>query len=146
MTWTSNIYIPFTLKWHYCHVRFIETQHNFEITYLHLNLLQVQKEPPEVFHKKAVLKNFAIFTGKHLRWSLFSMKLQAFTATILLKRHSNTGVFLWTLQNFQEQLFWRTSGNGCFCSLSLLFSSEKSLSSLKAHSKVWGNFRQLKAL
>ena len=25
-----------------------------------------QKQPLEVFYKKAVLKNFAIFTGKHL--------------------------------------------------------------------------------
>ena len=31
-----------------------------------------QKQPSEVFHKKAVLKNFAIFTGKHLCWSLFN--------------------------------------------------------------------------
>ena len=27
--------------------------------------------------EKAVLKNFAIFTGKQLRWSLFSIELQA---------------------------------------------------------------------
>ena len=26
----------------------------------------VQKQPPEVFYKKAVLKSFAVFTGKHL--------------------------------------------------------------------------------
>ena len=37
-----------------------------------------QKQPSEVFYKKAVLKNFAIFTGKHLCWSLFLIKLQAF--------------------------------------------------------------------
>ena len=36
-----------------------------------------QKLPQEVFHKKAALKNVAIFTGKHLRWSLF-LKLQKF--------------------------------------------------------------------
>ena len=30
-----------------------------------------------MFYKKAVLKNFSIFTGKHLCWSLFSIKLQA---------------------------------------------------------------------
>ena len=29
------------------------------------------RQPPEVFFKKAVLKNFAILTGKHLCWSLF---------------------------------------------------------------------------
>ena len=30
----------------------------------------------EVFYKKAVVKNFAIFIGKHLCWSLFFVKLQ----------------------------------------------------------------------
>ena len=30
-----------------------------------------QKQPPEVVYKKAVHKYFAIFTGKHLCWSLF---------------------------------------------------------------------------
>ena len=53
--------------------------------------------------KKSVLKNFAIFTGKHQCWSIF---------LILLKRDSNTGVFLWILQNFQEHLFWGISANG----------------------------------
>ena len=48
---------------------------------------------PEVFCKKAVLKNFAMFTGKRLCWSLFLM-LQAFGLATLLKRDSNTGVFL----------------------------------------------------
>ena len=67
-----------------------------------------QKLPPEVFHKKAALKNVAIFTGKHLRWSLF-LKLQKFRnihmktpvleslfnkVATLLKRDSNTVVFL----------------------------------------------------
>ena len=31
----------------------------------------VQKQPPSVFFKKVVLKNFANLTGKHLCWSLF---------------------------------------------------------------------------
>ena len=37
-----------------------------------------QKQPPEVLYKKAALKNFAIFAGKHLCWSLFLIKLQAY--------------------------------------------------------------------
>ena len=49
--------------------------------------------------KKCVLKNFAIFTGKHLRWSLSLIKLQAFSPAALLKRDSNTGVFLCIMQN-----------------------------------------------
>ena len=31
----------------------------------------VQKQPPDVFYKKTVLKNFAVYTEKHLSWSLF---------------------------------------------------------------------------
>ena len=34
-----------------------------------------EKLPPEVFCKKAVLKTFAKFTGKHLLWSLFSAQV-----------------------------------------------------------------------
>ena len=40
--------------------------------------------------KKDVLKNFAIFTGKHLCRSFFLTKLQAFRAATLLKRNSTT--------------------------------------------------------
>ena len=42
---------------------------------------------------KGVLKNFAIFTRKHLFWSFFLIKLQAYRPAALLKRNSNTGVF-----------------------------------------------------
>ena len=40
-----------------------------------------QKQPPEVFCKKCVLKNVAYFTRKHLCWSLFLKKLQDFRHT-----------------------------------------------------------------
>ena len=39
--------------------------------------------------KKAVLKNFAIFTGKDLCWNLSFIRLQAFRPATLLKRDSN---------------------------------------------------------
>ena len=65
--------------------------------------------------KIAILKIFAIFTGKHLCWNLFLIKLQDWRPTNLLKRDSNTGVFLWKLLNFLKQLFWKTSAKGCFC-------------------------------
>ena len=38
---------------------------------------KIQKQPPEMFYKKAVLKNLAIFArrkGKHLCWSPFLIK------------------------------------------------------------------------
>ena len=34
--------------------------------------LVIQKQRPQVFYKKAVLQNFAIFTGKSLCWTLFN--------------------------------------------------------------------------
>ena len=53
-----------------------------------------QKQPPEVFCEKSILKNFTKFKGKHLCWSLFLINLHASSPAILLKRDSNTGVFL----------------------------------------------------
>ena len=55
-------------------------------------VLIMQKQPPEMFYKNAVPNNFAIFNGKHLCWSLFLIKLQAFRHATLLKK--GTGVFL----------------------------------------------------
>ena len=57
-----------------------------------------------MFYKKAVLKNFALFKGKHLCWSLFWIKLQAFRTATLFKRDFNTGVFLRILRNFLKTL------------------------------------------
>ena len=37
---------------------------------------KLQKQPPEVFCKKGVLRNFAKFTGKHLCQVSFLIKLQ----------------------------------------------------------------------
>ena len=48
----------------------------------------VQKQPLEVFHEKAVLKNFAIFIGKTLSWSPFlinTVNMAEFLRTAILK-------------------------------------------------------------
>ena len=50
-----------------------------------------------LFNKVAGLTNFS---GKHLCWSLFFIKSQIFRPATLVKRDSNTGVFLWNLQDF----------------------------------------------
>ena len=59
----------------------------------------LQKQPSEVFYKKAVLKNFAIFRGKYLCWILFLIKLSGLGLHITAK-------FLRTsiLKNFYERL------------------------------------------
>ena len=54
------------------------------------------------FVKKTVLKNFAIFTGEHLCWSVFLIKLLVFSPATLIKRNSDTGVFLWILRIFKS--------------------------------------------
>ena len=51
----------------------------------------------KVFHKKAVLKNFAIFTGRHLCRDLRFNKNRP---AALLKRDSNTCAFLQILRVF----------------------------------------------
>ena len=56
--------------------------------------LDIQKQPPEVFCKKDVLKNFAKFTGKYLCQSLFFNKVTGLRPTTLLKRDSDTDVLL----------------------------------------------------
>ena len=43
--------------------------------YCSSHLIHLQKQPSEMFYKKAVLNNFAIFTAKHLNWSLFLINL-----------------------------------------------------------------------
>ena len=44
--------------------------------------------------EKVVFKNFAIFTGKHLCWSLLLIDLRASRPVTFLKRDSNTGKHL----------------------------------------------------
>ena len=73
----------------------------------------VQKQPPEVFCKKSVLRKFAKFSGKHQRQSLFFNKVAGLSPETLLKKrlwHSsfpvNSAKFLRTsfLQNTSERL------------------------------------------
>ena len=51
--------------------------------------------------KEGVVKNFANFIGEHQYWSLLLINLQTFRSIPLLKRGSNTGVFLWNMRNFK---------------------------------------------
>ena len=46
----------------------------------------LHKQPPEVFFKKGVLKNFAKFTGEHLYQGLFFNKIAGLRPATLLKK------------------------------------------------------------
>ena len=69
-----------------------------------LNILcSVQKQPPEVFCKKGVLKKFTNFTRKQLYWSLFPMKVQAWLYNFFKKRLQHR-CFLLKLTKFLKTL------------------------------------------
>ena len=61
-----------------------------------------------MFFKIGVLKNFALFTGKHLRWSLFLIKLQARRPSTLSKRDSTQVFSCEYYEIFKKDFFYRT--------------------------------------
>ena len=61
-----------------------------------------------MYFRISVLKKFAMFTRKHLCWSLFLINMQAWRPATLLKRDSNT-VFSWEIfKIFKNIFFYRT--------------------------------------
>ena len=64
----------------------------------------------QMFFEKGVLKNFVIFTGKYLRWSLFLIKLTQKTSQKLKHR-----CFLVNIAKFLRTLFLQNSSGSCFC-------------------------------
>ena len=76
------------------------------------NVLIFRSSRSQIFFKIDVLKKFPSFTGTHLCWSFFLIKPQALRPATLLKRDSNTGVFLWNWRSFSwtasftEHLQW----------------------------------------
>ena len=71
----------------------------------YLNCPKYRSSPQRCSFKKVVFKNFAIFTGKRLCWSLLLINLQAWRPETLFKNDSNTGVNLWILRNFWDTYF-----------------------------------------
>ena len=51
-----------------------------------LTIIFILTQPPEVFCKKGVPKNFGKLTGKHLCWDLFFNKVAGLPVTLLKKR------------------------------------------------------------
>ena len=55
--------------------------------------LKEQKQPPEVFYKKGVLRNFSKFTWKHLCQSLFFNKVAGLRQKKKIKAYGLSGAF-----------------------------------------------------
>ena len=78
-----------------CHTSYLHKSLKLYIYIKQKNSLNSRSSHQRCSIEKAVLKNFSIFTGKHLCWSFFFLK-----ACCFIKRNSNTGVFLWILRIF----------------------------------------------
>ena len=65
IAYSEQIYKPF--QWKPSHIMFlIKKRRSADAQYWTITLSNWKKQPPEVFYKNTVLKNFAIFMGKHL--------------------------------------------------------------------------------
>ena len=101
--------------------------------------IQVQQKDTEAanFFKTGVLKSFANFTGKHLCWSLFLIKVAGLRSVTLLKRDSNTCFpvkFAKILRThfFKEDLRWMLIQNWYYM-ITTLKSLPLTLNMLQAH-------------
>ena len=96
LLWNLWNFIKVRLFWkisvndYFCHKIFKPLQSGVKI-------LKTRSSHQRCSIKKAILKNFVIFTGKRLCWSLF---LTSYRPVTLWKGDSTTGIFLWILQNF----------------------------------------------
>ena len=68
-------------------------------------MLWRKRQPPEVFYKKAALRNFTKFTGKHLCQCLFCDKVTGLTPATLLKKRLWHRCFPVNFAKFLKTLF-----------------------------------------
>ena len=69
---------------------------------------------PEMFCKKAVLRDFLKSTRKHLFQSPRPGSRPGQVRQLYLKRDPVSWCFLWILRNLEEHLFLRNTSRGCF--------------------------------
>ena len=75
---------------------FYVTWINFLINYLNFTKESLQKQllTEQIFFEIGVLKNFGIFRGKHLCWSVFLIKLQACNFPVNITKFLRTAFFI----------------------------------------------------
>ena len=79
-----------------------------------LPLVPHRSRLPEVFCKKGVLKNFAKFTGKQLRHSLFFNKVAGLRPATLLRKRLWHSCFPLNFAKFLRTPFLQNTSGGCF--------------------------------
>ena len=102
-----------------------------------------------MFSKIDVFKKFAIFTGKHLCWSLFLINLQTLRPSTLLKRDSNTDVCV-NVAKFLRTVFLQNIPSGCFWTFEVFKLKRKRWIPLeypkrmcRTYTKIWISLRML---
>ena len=65
-----------------------------------------KRRSTQIFFKTGVLKNFAIFTGKHLCWSLFPIKFQDWRFAYLYKKRHQDRCFSVNIAKFLRTAFF----------------------------------------
>ena len=99
-----------------------------------------------MFINIGVLKHFAIFTRKQLCWSYFLIKLKDCRPAILLKRDSNTDVFLECYEIFKKHVFWTTASELLIVKLTLSLGICQPYLPNHKHFVEWFLLRRLKDL
>ena len=105
----------------------------------------LQKQPPEVFCKKGVLRNFAKFTGKHLCQSLFFSRPQPCN---FIKKGAVAQVFSCEFCEISRStFFYRTPLGECSCACPILvtgvYSEPRQISKMELFSRIVHVFQSL---
>ena len=75
------------LEWYFCFVfEKVSSALPMLLVMLDADLAKCSNIRSQMFFKTVVLKNFAIFTGKHLCWSLFLLKFQDLRPAFLFNK------------------------------------------------------------
>ena len=82
---------------------------NTSILYPKNSIITSKYNEQKVFHKKAVLKKFAVFTGKHLCWNLFFNKNASLQGPNFIKKGLEKFLRTPILKNICERLLLRVS-------------------------------------
>ena len=99
------------------HERALRTVLNDHISDFEKPLQKSQKQPPEVFFKRWVLKTFVKFKWKYLCQSLFFNKVAGFGPATLLKKRLWHRCFPVNFAKFLETPFLLNNSGGYFCLL-----------------------------
>ena len=66
----------------------------------------MKKQPPEVFYKKGVVRNFTKFIGKHLCLSLFFNKVAGLRPATFIKKETMAQVFSYEFCEISKNTFF----------------------------------------